>query len=479
MHEHTKTEHDLATRPLLSGVLDLLGAHRPAFRQQRVFDRAQAVVFGQWLSLGRHTITQGLVTVGLVDDDWSAFYRLCSEDRINWPTLRRCQFRETLRHVEAGEPYVVGLDGVQVGRHSRTMPGTSWLRAPQTPVWKVGIQRAQRFVDVAWLTPRSAAGYSRAIPLDWVPALPAKAVPAAGVAPQREWEVGLAEARWLRQELDAAGRAGQRLLLVADGVYDTVGLWRRLPERTVLVVRTAKNRVLRGLPGAAGGRGRPRRYGERVARPDAWLRERTGWRQTVLRVRGREIPVTYRVEGPVLRQGAPQRPLYLVVVKGIKRRVNGKVREREPVFLLVNAAEVGGRWVLPLPVEELMAWAWQRWELEVTHRACKAEFGVGEVQCWGERSALRAVQVQVWAVSLLLLAGYRTWGLGPGTIRSPGRWWRGSGRWSFGRLWQGFRQEVWGEVEFRRIWLGTEANWAEKVDWLQARQQAVQGLRRA
>jgi hypothetical protein len=72
----------------------------------------------------------------------------------------------------------------------------------------------------------------------------------------------------------------------------------------------------------------------------------------------------------------------------------------------------------------LLAWLWQRWEIEVAHREMKTGFGLGEKQCWNKRSAILSVQWNVWVYAILLLAGYRTWGLcsGPPT---PARWWPG------------------------------------------------------
>jgi len=110
-------------------------------------------------------------------------------------------------------------------------------------------------VHGAWLTPLEA-GYSRAIPLRFLPAFPPKAKPAP-VAPQREWEAGLAFLSWTRQELDEAGRPEQLLLTLADGAYDTLNFWRGLPARTVLAVRTARNRRLYDLPERPVGPGRP------------------------------------------------------------------------------------------------------------------------------------------------------------------------------------------------------------------------------
>ena len=53
----------------------------------------------------------------------------------------------------------------------------------------------------------------------------------------------------------------------------------------------------------------------------------------------------------------------------------------------------------------------QRWEIEVCHRELKASFGLGDKQCWNPYAAVASVQWTAWVYSLLLLAGYRTWGL--------------------------------------------------------------------
>ncbi|MDW8368165.1 MAG: hypothetical protein RMK49_20165, partial [Abditibacteriales bacterium] len=127
------------------------------------------------------------------------------------------------------EPYVAVIDGVQIPRSSRRMPGTAWRRCPRTPVFGLGIDRAQRFVNLAWLTPQEE-GYSRAIPLRLWPAFPAQAV-AWSEPPRQEWKAGLRALGWLRQQRDEAGRAEQWLIAVGDGAYDVTGIWRHLPER--------------------------------------------------------------------------------------------------------------------------------------------------------------------------------------------------------------------------------------------------------
>ena len=64
-------------------------------------------------------------------------------------------------------------------------------------------------------------------------------------------------------------------------------------------------------------------------------------------------------------------------------------------------------------------------------------------------------------------------GLGARTGAAPGRWWAGAGRWSLARLWQGYRQELWGETGFHRVWTATAGNWDQMADWLAARTNAT------
>lgn len=466
-----------AEATLLPLLLVLLAAHRPAFKQERPYQRCLALVLGQVAAFSRHTITQLLVALGLAQVDWSGFYRLFSAPRLDYDCLCRCFLQETLASVPERAPYQVALDGVQIPRSSQRMPGTSWLKAPRTPAWRPGIHRAQRFVHLAWLVPLAAHGFSRALPLRLTPAFPAKAVPArrAPIEPaRREWEAGQMALVWLRGALDAANRQAQRIIAVADSVYGPAALWRSLPAATTLVTRCAKNRALFRLPPPRTGRGRPRRYGLRAPTPQQWLHQPGHWQHVRLTVRGHARGLTYRVCGPYLLRGAPSQPLFLLVVKGVERASGAR---REPTYWLVSAVEQAGHWILPAPPATLLALAWQRWEIEVTHRAAKTGFGVGEVQCWNPSSAILAVQWQWWVFGLVLLAGYRGWGLAAAPTRATA-WWGGSARWSFGQLWQALRAELWQLGDFQPTCRRFPANWWEMADWLSLQAAAVLGARR-
>lgn len=469
---------------LLATFLALVDAHRPAVQQERCFQRVTVLSIGLLCAVSRHTVSQVLVGLGLGGLDWSGAYRLFNATRIDYAVLTRHFLRETLPHVAPEQPYLVAIDGVQFPHQSRRLAGTCWLHNPISPAFKRGIHRAQRYSHLAWLIPPTADGDSRALPLRLIPAFPEKALRPKAVAevdawqPRTEWQAGRDQLDWLRTELDDAGRADQPILAVGDGLYSTAQLWAALPERVSLLARCPKNRALYAVPEPPSGRGRPRKYGERAKTPQAWLSARDGWTEGRLAVRGRLVPCTYRTDGPYLVHGAPAQPLFLLVVKGLDRMRNGRRVQRDPTYFLVSAMQRDDQWVLPYPAADLLAVAWQRWEIEVTHRELKTDFGVGESQAWSPAGTVLSVQWRVWVWSVAVLAGYRVWGMTRGPLRSVGRWWHGSRRWSFGQLWQGYRQELWALPEFQPRWTATPTTWTEILEAPPPWEAALLGSRR-
>lgn len=149
---------------LLKHLFELLEAHRGVVKQERVYQRVVGMVLGELFVFARHTVTQLLMSLGLTEQDWSAWYRLFSEGRFNYEQASEIILAETLKHVGEDELYVVVGDGTQTPRSSRKMEGAGWLRNPRTPPFKVGIHAAQRWFNGSWLMP-AENGYSRATAL--------------------------------------------------------------------------------------------------------------------------------------------------------------------------------------------------------------------------------------------------------------------------------------------------------------------------
>lgn len=439
---------------LLKHLFAIVKAHRPIFKQERIYQRIAAFIFAELFTFGRHTITQLLMSLGQTEQDWSAWYRLFSQGRFCYDKASAVLFGEIRKHMRPDDLLVLGGDGTQTPRSSRKMEGAGWLRCLRNPPFKISIHAAQRWFNGSVFLPQEQ-GYTRALPIRWLPAFTEKSKPTAHT-PCKEWQGAIKFLQWVLAQLRDCGRTAQKILMVADGRYDTIKLWQQLPAGVILLARSAKNRVLYTLP--APGSHANRKYGQRAPTPQQCWANRKGWRKLTLHVRGRDRHLQVKVLGPFVRQGAPHRPLMLIVVRG---KYNTKTR-RKPLPFLVNAVQhEAGQWRLPLPVDTLLFWAWQRWELEVCHREIKSNFGLGNKQCWNPTAAVLSVQWSAWVYALLLLAGYRTWGL-TGAPHVPTRWWRGSGRWSLNTLWRAYRAALWGQHDFHALCTPTPGNWGEK-----------------
>ena len=443
--------------PLLTEMMSMVAKCEKVFGQKRVFNRVLALVMAELFAFGRHTITQLLLTLGIIDEDWSGWYRIYSEGRFDAERVGVVMLGEALTEVPPAEPFMVGADGFHVPRTSLTMPGTGWMRGLRTAKFKPGIQRGQRFVEGSWFTPL-VNGYSRAIPMRSMPAFTAKSVACETSEPQTEVEAGLTFLQWTRQQMDEAGHKEQTLVTLNDGSYDTIRFWSELPERTIGIVRSARNRCLYELPPAdAHGN---RKYGEKAPAPYTWLQKRKGFSFQEVVVRGQTRRMRFRVEGPFVRDGLPHIPLFLIVVGGGKRPKGSRRKNYLPCFFLVSALLVDGVWSLPLPITDLLAWLWQRWELEVAHRAMKSGLGLGEKQCWNDTATFTTVQWSVWIYALMMLTGYRVWGNDCGRPL-PGLWRTTPRRWSFNTLYRALRAEMWSHPDFRATWSWSRDNWLE------------------
>ena len=242
------TEPTTSPMPVVTHLLTLLAAHRAAVVQERVFVRLMLLTVGNLLALGRHTVTQLLVTLGRGDTDWSAWYRLFAVPRIAIDRLQAILLEQALRDEPATAVLPVVLDATQLPRSSRRFPGSGWIRAPRTPAWRPGIHQGQRWEGLSLLLSRSRQGDSRTVPLRWELIRSATSRPCGDVPVRSEGTVGIVLLTWLRGHLDRLGRAAQRVLVIADGAYSTATVLRHLPHDTLLLARCATNRALYALP---------------------------------------------------------------------------------------------------------------------------------------------------------------------------------------------------------------------------------------
>lgn len=312
---------------ILKQLVELLEAHRGAFGQQRVYERLKALVFGEMLALGRHTLTQVLMALGLTSEDWSAWYRLFSQERFDQAAVNGVLLGECLKHIGPADVLVVGGDGTQTPRTSAHMEGVGYLPNARTPPFQRGIHLAQRWFHGAILLPPEQ-GYSRAMPLRFMPAFTEKA--ARSITPAcTEGAAAHAYLRWLHAQLQQLERIKQAILFIADGSYDTLPFWKGLPPGVTALIRSAKNRALHHLPSTPSHGNR--KYGAQAPSPQDFWRQRCGWQCCTLTLRAHSRRLRYRIQGPLLRYGNPSIPLFLLVVGGETYTRHGKTKQRAPV----------------------------------------------------------------------------------------------------------------------------------------------------
>ena len=119
-----------------------LAEARAACTQPRTHQRLVLLSLALLTSLGRHTITQLLVTLGVGDADWSAWYRLFNAPRVRMDRLGRQTVVTLVDRLERHAPLVVALDATHLYRSGKQIPGTGWVRAAATAVFRRGLARA-------------------------------------------------------------------------------------------------------------------------------------------------------------------------------------------------------------------------------------------------------------------------------------------------------------------------------------------------
>ena len=464
--------------PLLDHFCSLVAASRPASVSQRIWLRVLVVTLGNLLALGRHTLSQVLVAIGASHQDWTAWYRLFNRARFTGEAGRLLILRELLAGYAPAAPLAVVVDGTQLPRSSWRFPGVGATRAPRCPVWRPGVHLAQRVELVSGLVAPSARGYSRAVPISATVLRTARTRAFGSVPEQTECAAAVALLAGVRADLATMGEDDRRMLVLGDGAYSTAPVLRALPERTILLARCARNRALFALPEAGPPhRGRRRCYGPQGPTPQAQLTTGPRSHACPLVVRGRPITPRVKVTGPWLVKPVPDRPCFLLVVAGVDRGRGTTRRQRAPHFFLVTAdRDASGRPVLPLPVAELLAWCWQRWEVEVMHRELKSSCGLGDQQAWSEHGAPTTLEWALWSYALLILTGVAVWGIGPPPGPDLAGWWHPP-RWSVGRLLQAVRAECWQREPLTAVRPRFPDDWLTNATWIATREHAALGIR--
>jgi hypothetical protein len=359
-------------------------------------------------------VTGLLTTSGCEFQDWSAAYRLFSQNRLPIDDLFAVVRRAVVDQLPPRVPLCVAIDDSLLHKSGIRIPGVAWRRDPLGPPFQTNFVRAQRFLQLSAAVPLAERAY-RMIPIAFCHApTPPKPPRNASTELLRQHRqaarlasltlLASEQIAALRQALDGQPGGLQRPLhVVVDGGYTNATVLKKLPSRTTLIGRLRKDAKLYFPPEprpSTSHAGRPRRYGAPAPTPEQLrVDETVPWGTLDISISGAPHQVRVKRMGPVLwRTTGVARLLQIVVIAPLsyQLRKNSKALYRQPAFLVATDEALDLRTL----VQEYI----QRSDIEVNFREEKTLLGVGQAQVRHHGSVEAVPALQVASYAMLLLA---------------------------------------------------------------------------
>jgi len=434
----------------------LFNQTRPAFAQERTFERARTLAMSSLVGLGRRTISGMLCASSQQFTDWSAAYRLFERQRFDTDALFAPVRQEVVGRLEPEEPLVVMMDDTLIRKRGKKVHGTGWRRDPLGPPFCSNFVWGQRFLQVSAALPDEAvAGRARGVPIDFThapsPAKPGKGASLQALAEYRARQqamkvssVGATRLAELRARMDEEHQEQNRRLIVSvDGGFTNRAVFRNLPHDTVAIGRIRKDARLFFPPveETRPSRGRRRWYGAPLPTPQQIRQDESiSWTTVQAFAAGKNHSFEVKTIAPVRWLGTGEQNVRLVVVRPLayRPRKGSRLLYRDPVYLLCTNPE--------LPLDRLLQSYLWRWEVELNFRDEKTVLGVGEAQVRTPAAVEKVPSLIVAAYSFLLLAGSED---KEGASALPPPKWQAAAppaRDSTARMIGMFRSQLWGKA---------------------------------
>lgn len=395
-----------------------------------------------------------LTTSGSQFQDWTATYRLFSQDRLPLPDVFSVVRRAVAAELPAGAPYRVVLDDTLLRLSGNKTPGVAWRRDPLGPRFQTNFVRAQRFLQFSAAMPAKES--YRMTPISFLHT-PTPQKPSRKASPEelaryrkdaRASRISLRASQQitqLREDLDRdeGGRA-RTLILAFDGGYTNSTVLKTLPSHTTCIGRIRKDARLCFTPDPASmkARGRRLRYGAAAPTPEQLrIDDKAPWETMTFLHSGVTHPLRFkRLRNIMWRTAGVTQVLQLIVIAPLAYRLRkgSKLLYREPAFLICTDPDLNPR--------EIIETYFQRWDIEVNFRDEKTLLGVGQAQVRDPSSVESVPALTVASYAMLLVSAQHAFGNSrDGLIPQP-KWAADDkhARVSTQQLIHQLRAEVWG-----------------------------------
>lgn len=354
-----------------------------------------------------------LTTSGSQFHDWSASYRLFSQDRLPVPDIFSVVRRGIAGQLPAGAPFRAVLDDSLLRRSGVRTPGVAWRRDPLGPRFQTNFVRGQRFLQVSAAMPGKDGAY-RLAPIAFVhtptPQKPKHNASAESIAQYRldahKSRLCLRATQQMTQlraslDLDTGGK-DRTLILAFDGGYTNSTVLKSIPPRTTCIGRIRKDAHLSFPPDPALMKSRGRRllYGADAPTPDQFRTDDSEpWQTMTFAHSGITHPLRYKLRPKMMwRTAGAHQTLQLVIIAPLayRPRKGSKLLYRDPAYLICTDPELDPRQIIEA--------YFQRWDIEVNFRDEKTLLGVGQAQVRSELSVESAPALGVAAYGILLVS---------------------------------------------------------------------------
>ena len=396
-----------------------------------------------------------LTTSGSQFQDWSAAFRLFSQDRLPVPEIFSVVRRAIADQLPVGAPFRAVLDDSLLRRCGLHTPGVAWRRDPLGPRFQTNFVRGQRFLQISAAMPGIDDIY-RLAPIAFLHTpTPQKPNRKATVEQLAQYRLDARDSRLslraaqqmiqLRQSLDQdAGGKERSLWLAFDGGYTNSTVLKQIPPHTTCIGRIRKDANLCFTPDPAlmKVRGRRLRYGPQAPTPEQFRTdEAEPWQTMTFTHSGIAHQLRYKRRQNIMwRTAGAHQILQLVIIAPLAYRLRkgSKLLYRDPAYLICTDPLLEPRQIIEA--------YFQRWDIEVNFRDEKTLLGVGQAQVRAEASVESAPALTVAAYGMLLVSAQRAFGNSDEGLLPQPKWAASSKgpRTSTQQILHQIRAEVWG-----------------------------------
>lgn len=375
------------------------------------------MAFGALTCFGKHTLSGILTASGQQFIDWSAAYRIFSQNRIDVDKMLDTTKSEVLQQIDTNQMLVAHMDDTIIKKTGKKIPGTGWRRDPLGPPFQTNFIWGQRFLQLSLALPtENGFSQSRAIPVDFhhcpTAKKPGKKATQAEQQNYKEMQKqlnlsiqGVDRITKLRKYLNDNGAEQQELILSVDGSYTNENVLKKLPKKVTLIGRIRKDTRLHKLPQESKHTGRKRVYGDQIPTPEEIRQsEDYQWKEVKAWAAGKIHTFNVKVVKNLRWEKAgAKHTLQLVIIRPLRYRLskNSRILYRDPAYLLCTDAN--------LDIEKLLQSYLWRWEIEVNFRDEKSLIGTGQAQVRNKYSTSSFPAFMVALYSYLLIAAHKAY----------------------------------------------------------------------